>query len=355
MKEKILARRVRPVIEFAGVDITGSIFPYLLSVTYIDNEENEADDLTIKLQDRDSLWLEDWLNEAIQSAAAAKLKIKVTLIRENWQKNGTEEPLPCGSFELCNVDASGPPSVITIKGTSLPFSGQMRQMKKSKAWESYNLSGIANELAGSNGMSCMYEASSDPFYKRVEQSRTSDIDFLIGLCNDAGISLKSTDGMIVLFDQKEYESRPHVLTIRRGNGVYTRWQLLAGAADAQYSSCRVSYTDPKTGRCIEGIAKTDDYNEDAKTNQQLELHMRVSDAGEAKALAEKNLRLRNKLNRTASFTLPGNPYLVAGVTVLLQQWGGWDGKYIVRKAEHKVTSSGGYTTKIELRRVLGGY
>ena len=81
----------------------------------------------------------------------------------------------------------------------------------------------------------------------------------------------------------------------------------------------------------------------------------MENAAEAKALAEKNLRLHNKFNRTASFTLPGNPYLVSGVDVLLEHWGGWDGKYMVRKATHTVSPSGGYVTKIELRRVLAGY
>ena len=84
MSNPNLARRTRPVIEFAGVNITADILPYLLSVTYVDNEENEADDLTLKLQDRDALWLEDWLNEAIEGAAAAKLKIRCSLICENW-------------------------------------------------------------------------------------------------------------------------------------------------------------------------------------------------------------------------------------------------------------------------------
>lgn len=348
------ARRTRPVIKFAGVDITDDILPYLLSVTYVDNEENEADDLTLKLQDRDALWLEDWLNEAIEGAAAAKLKIRCSLIRENWTGGGEDITLPCGEFEISSITTAGPPAVVNIKASSLAFSGTMRQTKKNKAWESYKLSGIANELAGGNGLSCMYEASSDPFYKRVEQSKESDIDFLLGLCKDAGISLKTTDGMIVLFDQSEYEKKPPVMTIQRGSGVYTKYQLIAGTADSQYSSCRVYYADPKTGKCIEGIAKVDDYNDDAKTNQQLEISAKVSDTAEAKTLAEKHLRLHNKMNRTASFTLPGSPELVAGVTVQLEHWGGWSGKYIVKKATHKVDSSG-YTTKVELRRVLSGY
>jgi len=44
--------------------------------------------------------------------------------------------------------------------------------------------------------------------------------------------------------------------------------------------------------------------------------------------------------------------LVAGVTVMLKGWGGWDGKYIVTKAVHTVGGSG-YTTQISLRKVLG--
>ena len=73
MSKSSLARRTVIEIAFDGVDITESIQPYLLSVTYTDNEEDEADDLQITLQDRDRIWMEQWLMEAIEAAAAAKL------------------------------------------------------------------------------------------------------------------------------------------------------------------------------------------------------------------------------------------------------------------------------------------
>ena len=111
--------------------------------------------------------------------------------------------LPTGDFELDSVAPSGPAAEVSIKGTALPFSAPIRQTKKTKAWESYTLSGIANEIAGNGRMSCMYEASNDPFYRRAEQIKTSDIDFLSRLCYNAGISLKITDNMLVLFDQKD--------------------------------------------------------------------------------------------------------------------------------------------------------
>ena len=48
-----------------------SMKQYLTSLDYTDNEADEADDLQIKLEDRDSVWLCKWLNTIVQSAAAS--------------------------------------------------------------------------------------------------------------------------------------------------------------------------------------------------------------------------------------------------------------------------------------------
>lgn len=274
------------------------------------------------------------------------MTMSATITPENWPGNGG--PLPTGTFEMDSVRASGPPSVITIQGSSLGYGSSIRQTKKTKAWENISLSGIANEIAGNAGYGCMYEAAYNPTYTRKEQNKKSDITFLSELCHDAGLSLKCTDGKIVLFDQSVYEAKPPVMTIRRGGGKYETYDLSTGAAETQYGSCRVSYTDPATGQCIEGTATAD--GEDGDSKQCLEITARVDSAGEAQELAEKNLRLHNKYNRTATFTLPGNTALVAGVTVQLEDFGGWDGKYMVKKATHKI--SGAYTVTIDLRKVL---
>ena len=133
-------------------------------------------------------------------------------------------------------------------------------------------------------------------------------------------------------------------------GEYIDYRLSTGAAETQYGSCRVSYADAASGQLIEGRATAE--GEDSESGQCLEITAKVKDAGEAQALAEKHLRLHNKFNRTASFTLPGNTALVAGVTVQLEDFGGWSGKYIIKQADHTVSDSGGYVTKITLRKVL---
>ena len=64
------ARQTIARISFAGADITKDIAPYLLSVSYSVAEEDETDDLQIKLQDRDNIWLTSWLDAALNASAS---------------------------------------------------------------------------------------------------------------------------------------------------------------------------------------------------------------------------------------------------------------------------------------------
>lgn len=345
MAGKVLARRANVSTFFDGTDITSDIRPYFLSATYTDDTDDLADDLKITVQDRDEVWTEKWLQDAVEAAAGDKLSMSAVITPENWMKSGT---LKTGAFELDGVDASGPSAVVTIKGTSLAFSGDLRQTKKSRAWENCSLRSIAYEIAAGGGMGFLYESGTNPSYDRVEQTKQSDIDFLKKLCQDAGISIKATDGKLVLYDQATYEAKAAVLTIEKGaKGGYIKYSLSSGSADTKYSKCRVRYMDPATGACIEGTAEDGNVSGD----QCLEITAKVGSVGEAQTLAKKRLRLHNKLAKTATFTMPGDVGLVAGVTVQLKGWGGWDGKHIVTRATHTV-GSGGYTTQIRMRKVL---
>lgn len=345
------ARRTRFQCLFDGTDITSDIAPYLLSVTYIDNDDAEGDDLQLQLQDRDKVWLNSWLSAAVETAAGDNLKIRGTITAENWISDGKDQSLDCGEFELDSVSASGPPSTVTIKATSLPYSSQIRQTKVSKAWEAYHLSGILSEIAAKHGMASMFDAENDPYYKRVEQTRTTDIKFLLKLCQDAGLNLKATDGTLVIYDQAAYEAKEPVIFINQSNVL--DWKLGTQQTDTEYQSCRVSYVLPD-GTAIEGIAKVDDYDEKSKTNQQLEVYAQVADADEAKTLAAKRLRLHNKFSRKVSFTVPGNPLYLAGEVMEVSEFGMFDGRYLCTQAKHAVGSSG-YRTTVTGRRILEGY
>lgn len=347
------ARRTKLSIWFDGVDISATMAKYILSMTYTDNEDGESDDLQITLQDRDGLWRESWIDGLVNGAAVGNLSIKGVITTQNWQNDNRDLSLPTGAFELDSVELAGPPSVVTLKATALPFSSQIRQTLLCKSWEAYTLSGIAAEMAASNGMDVLFDCATNPTYDRVEQYYMSDIAFLETLCTNGGISLKVTNNTLVLFDQATYEAKDAILEISPGCG-YTKYKLSMSGADTEYASCRVSYADPATGTVIEGFAYDDNYSADDEDNQQLEITAKVASIAEAESLASAQLRRYNKYAKTAAFTITGDVAVVAGVTIQLTGWGVWDGKYMVYQAKHDVGSSG-YTVQIKLRQILEGY
>lgn len=425
------ARRTAISVYIEDVDVTASVTPYLLSLSYTDNEEGETDDLQVKFEDRDGTWLKVWLNKIIEAAAMSDYgtesgssggtggytvcakagvnahsrageqyyvygslsygaSVSVKSISGGWanitydgknayvpasalsrsgggsssDKNASEAEyknarglkikaningesgfLDCGQFELDDISYGGPPSVVNLKGTSLPYSSSARQTKKSKSWEKYYLSKIADEIAQNSGMTCMYLSEDDPYYERTEQYNVSDIAFLEKLCHNSGKSLKVTNNIIVIFEQSEYEGKEPSFSVYPGCG-YTKYSFKTEEND-KYNKCRVSYVDGN-GKLIEATATTKD--KDGKDKQTLEIHQKVNDKAEAQALAEKLLRLHNKLEKVISFTLPGNTNYVSGITGTVSGFGLFDGKYIIKQAKHEVSKSG-YTTSITLRQV----
>lgn len=270
------------------------------------------------------------------------LKVQAVIVDKNRDADGVDRMLECGVFELDSLKVSGPPTTVTVKATSLPYTSTVRKVRKTRSWENYTLAGIAEEIAGKNAMSYMFLPNVNPYYRRVEQTDQADVAFLQKLCEDWGYKLKISNNIIVIFDLIKTD-RP-VLTITPQTP-YEKMSLSTGR-DTSYTSCRVSYCDPSAG-LIEGVAYRDDYNEKSKNNEQLELHQKVSSAAEAERIAAEQLKKHNAFALKISFTFPGNTALQAGLPVKLTGFGTLDGGYVISRATHTV--SGGYTTQIELR------
>lgn len=265
------ARRTDIKLVFEGVDITEDINKYLLSITYTDNDDDKSDDLQISLDDRENIWIGSWLN-TLQGGKMKGAEVSAVIIQKNWNEDKQENILNCGDFQVDSVDESGPPSKVTIKAASIPQDSTIKTQKKTKAWEKYSLSKIADEIASKNGMECMYESAFDPFYNRKEQLQISDITFLQKLCKDAGISLKVTSKKIVLFDKAEYEKKEAVRTIKRGEADILKYSFSTSSVDTTYSSCRVKYTDPETKKTFEATYEAPDADKDG---QVLEINEKV--------------------------------------------------------------------------------
>lgn len=439
MSDKTLARRTAVKLYFKGADISKDLSKYLLSLSFTDKEEDETDDISITLDDREGKWIKDWLNtnktaktETVTTTGEVKVgnivqfkggpvyissmaaeptvtrgasKCKCTIVNSNahpyhlisqdgkkvygWvnasdvegetvtktkttkaedkrafkgteihamvvQKNpytdGRDKVLDCGVFEIDTVNYSGPPQKITIKATSIPYKAKLRQTKYNRVWENTTLKNMAQKIAKRSNFKVMYLSNSNPVYKRKEQINMTDIAFLKKMCKKAGTSLKITSKTIVLFDAADYEKRAEVKKIKAGKGNIISYSFSTKTADTAYSSCRVVYTDPDTKETIEATYTPENANADGQT---LEIKQKVSSVAEAKELAKKSLRAKNKGETTAEFTLVGDVDYVAGITVRVYGYGEFNGKYIVEQANHSIT--GGYTVQIKLRSCLEGY
>ena len=81
MSSEDAARRAGIGLEFAGVNVTKNLKPYILSMQYTDEEDGDADNLQIRLQDRNSAWLQSWLNDIVTVSAKGSFKIRAAIDR----------------------------------------------------------------------------------------------------------------------------------------------------------------------------------------------------------------------------------------------------------------------------------
>lgn len=348
MSDKGMARRAAVKVVFDGTDISKDLEQYMLSLTYNDSDEDEGDSLQISMQDREGVWKQKWLEQSVRESGKS-MTIQAVIARRNWTGNGADDILECGAFELDNVSVQGPPSTVTVKGTSVPYNSTLQQTQQSKSWEAYDLKKIAGEIANKADMALMYLPSPVPSYDRVEQYRTSDIVFLKKLCQDAGFSVKVSNKILIIFEQEEYEKRGPVRTFAYGDGSIIKYKCYTNETQT-YALCRVYYDND--GTLIEWTQKAEDYDPKNNNKQKLEVNQKVATVEEAKALAKQMLRLYNKFAYVVEFTVPGDTSLVAGATVMLSGYGMFDGKYLIKVATHTVSGSGGYTTKIKAQWAL---
>jgi phage protein D len=213
------------------------------------------------------------------------------IIRNNWKSDGRNIKLDCGQFQLDEVGQKGPPNEIIIKGTSLPYGIGVRADKKTREFSSIHLRDLASRIASECGMGIMFEMSINPLYEELEQKDESNIVFLARLCKDFGITVKTTNNLIVLIDIAAYAAKPHIIEIKPDDGSYEKEKLSTGI-------------------------------------------------------------IENTSVNIAEFDMHGNPELLSCLTVLLTGWGAWSGKYIIERSEHRVSNTTGYMTRIKLRSIV---
>lgn len=265
-------RQATVVIVYNSKDISKDIAPFLLSFEYTCNESHKADSISIKLEDKNQLWIKPWL-------PAKGDTISASIVTTDWNKPGETLTLPCGTFSVDEVEFSGPPSVVDIKGVSIPVTSTLRSEIKTRAWERIDLKSIATDIANTSNIALAYDSTCNPQYLRVEQTELSDLAFLQGLCEKAAQSLKvgtKLDGQqtIAICDERTYEAASPIRTIDRLGGDVKSYNFKSKTAGTA-KTATVTYSDPLTGKTTTGT-----FTDPSTTNNGVTLNINDAPDGE---------------------------------------------------------------------------
>ncbi len=123
---------------YNGINISTDITNHLVGLRYIDNVHGKSDEIEITLEDSDGKWRNEWYPKK-------KDLLTVSIGPDK------DSAFDCGVFWIDEIEASGSPDVIIIRGLATGPKGTL-STKKSYAHEGKTLREIAQTIAGNNGL-----------------------------------------------------------------------------------------------------------------------------------------------------------------------------------------------------------
>lgn len=332
-------------VTYNGVNITEDISIHILEFTYTDNVSGVIDDFDLKLEDVDGRWSNEWYP---QKGAA--------LTVEFADQNG--KVLKPNSFELDEIEldfdiSSG--DLVTIKALSGGITKQLHT-KNSHAHENKTLSEIVHTYAAKYGLTVIGSIENIRI-GRVTQHREKDLTFLNRLADEYGYAFTIKGNKLTFIRLKTLEGIAKVTSIDKTDCITC---VIKDKSSQIYEKSEVRSHNPNQNRTVKSSSSVyQEANNDGeqfsylKTGKNtLVVNTKTENEQQANAKAEAALHFTNSLQQTANLTVIGNALLVAGNNIELTGFGVCSGIWHILKSIHSFSKSGGYTTAIELKRIV---
>lgn len=352
-------------ITYNGTDISKDISEFLLSITFNDKLEGEADDLNVEIENSDLRWLDTWLPD---EGATVGLTLGYL----------SEQQLGPILFEIDEPTFQGAPDTASIKALSVPVTSTLRT-QKARAFEGMTLRSIAAQIAQEHGLELVGEVP-DLTYERITQTEVNDLEFLQELAEDHGLVFKVESGKLIFYSEEELENQPPAFSVDRRD--ISRYGLRRGAVGT-YKEATIEYQDPESGEFIsatidiEGTVLDDGQEDDAEateettptdapanefgaveeygtTQETLTIRRRVENLEQAQLIATEQLRRANRAKIELDIELEGDVRLAAGVNLGITGFKRFDGVYQAREVRHSLDKRSGYRCSVKLLRLRDG-
>jgi len=316
-------------------NITADISKYMISLTYNDKTEGESDEIEIEVEDVDLKWQNSWYPEK-----GAKLTVTI-------------ENLKCGVFEIDEINLSGPPDVVTIRGMATGIVNTLRT-KKSDAHENKTLKQIAEKVASKNNLT-IQGTIPDITFGRITQNKETDLAFLKRISQEYGVLFAVRENVITFTSIYDIESRNTSFSVDK-SGI-SRYDI-RDKADGMIKTASVKSKNPKKNEPVtanlefEKYKSEQGYTSDNPVNQDSGVtHTKAENKQQAEAKAKAIMHLSATNQQEGNLEFQGTTLAIAGNNFQVTGLGKLSGRYHIKSSSHKIDKSTGYTVSVEIKRL----
>ncbi|HZH44273.1 MAG TPA: phage late control D family protein [Lysobacter sp.] len=320
-------------VVLGGQDLTERIRPRLIDLTLTESRGGEADQLDLRIHDHDG------------RMGLPRRGVELT-VAIGWADAGMIDK---GRFRVDEVEHSGSPDVITVRARSADLTQAIRR-RRERSWHGVTLGAVVRNLAGEHGLQArIAPALAGVSIQHLDQAGESDAHLLSRLAKryDAVATVKNGSLLFLPIGAGQTAAGDPLPTVSifRRDGDQHRYLL----ADREtYSGVR-AYWHHKAGAERKSVLVGESGN--AKR-----LRDTFSSEAEAREHAEAEWKRIQRGAATMSYTLalgradlyPEQRLRLTGFKPEIDAT-----RWLIAKATHSITGSGGFTTQLELETDAG--
>lgn len=305
------------------------IYSRILSVTVTDNRANEADELSIVLDDHDGA-----------------LELPKRGVRLNCRMGYLGGKLhDKGDFIVDETEWSGTPDQITVKASSANFKSNIKEAK-SKSYHRKKFGEIAAEIAKNHSLTLVMTSDLKNIdLSHVDQTNESDLNLLMRLAKQNGAEMAVKKDRLLIFAAGSAKTASGkdlpTITLTRNSGDQFRYSEQDRESD--HTGVSASYQNMGKAKREKAVS-----GEKGKVK-----HLKGTFATKAEAERAAKAKMAEIKRQMAKFSITtayGIPEISTESPVKLQGFKAEVGKlkWIVEKATHSFAKSGGLTTQLDL-------
>jgi len=295
-------------------DVTAALQKELISLTFKDEENNKADELTIKVG-----------GEFARPKYEDELKLYLGY---------GDDLVYCGLFKV-QTSTRSDNNILTISATGVNFSSILKE-KRDVTYEKISIKGICKQIADRNVLKLKSDFD-DVAILSIAQSNESDLHFLNRLAKDYNAIFNIKNDTLIFTKKIKENKKNEDLPSYTISANEVRTLSIKHSNKTLYKSCKSIWHDTKENKTKEVVVG---FGEPVLINKG-----NFKNEAEAKAKAQAKLERAVQGLVSGSLSMAGE-VIFAGSTLNLIDTLEDDGEYRIRTVNHNFTSDG-WTINLE--------